>query len=168
MSEPPHNERVINTYVPEQRVLTRLTLLAILMVIMISAVLLGTQTTSDHALHHIQQRGPAHFLFISLIIAYLLWLNKAMFHTLGRGHRIEETGNGLRITTPDDVTSLSWEEIERIEFGEVYLTIRAQRRSIEIPFIPKVKQRELYRKHFRVTGLTPNQRPMRPCFPRKP
>lgn len=167
MTEPAQNQGVMKTYVPEQRVLTRLTLLAILVVIMISAVLLATQTTPEHALHHVQQRGPTHLLFVSLIIAYLLYLNKALFHTLGRGHRIEESDDGLRITLPDDVIILRWDEIERVEFGEVYLTIRARGRKIEIPFIPKAKQRELYRKHFGETGLTPNQRPMRPCFPRK-
>ncbi|MBT3380143.1 MAG: hypothetical protein HN742_15445 [Lentisphaerae bacterium] len=167
MTEPTDIQEVIQTYVPEQVVLTRLVGLAIGMVVLISGVLLATQATPEHALHHVQQRGPAHLLFVGFIIAYLLYLNKALFHTLGKGHRIEETPDGLTVILPDTAAHLAWGDIERIEFGEVYLKIKGRDGTYEIPFIPKARQREIYRKHFRQTGLNPNQHTMRPFFPGK-
>lgn len=99
---------------------------------------------------------PVHVLLAGMIGAYLVYLDFMLFHTLARGYRIERRPSGLVVEAEGRIHRLDWEDIRGIRFGDVYLTIASTQGTVQVPFIPREAQREIYRCHQRARGLVPD------------
>lgn len=99
---------------------------------------------------------PVHLLLAGMIGAYLVYLSYALYRTLGADYRIRRTDAGLAIRGEGRVRELRWEDIRQVRFGDLYLKLDTTQGRIEVPFIAREAQREIYRCHHRAVGLKPD------------
>jgi hypothetical protein len=99
---------------------------------------------------------PVHLLLAGMIALYLVYLSFALFRTLGADYRIRLTDAGLVVRGEGAIRELHWEDIRRVRFGDLYLKLETSQGRIEVPFIPREVQREIFRRHHRAVGLRPD------------
>ncbi len=99
---------------------------------------------------------PVHLMLAAIIGAYLVYLSYALYRTLGADYRVRRTGEGLAIRGEGRSWALRWEDIHRVRFGDLYLKLDTTQGRIEVPFIPRDAQREIFLCHHRAVGLRPD------------
>ncbi|MBN2450570.1 MAG: hypothetical protein JXR77_09270 [Lentisphaeria bacterium] len=100
---------------------------------------------------------PVHLLLAAAIGLYGVYLVCAMFRTLAHGYRVLRSRDGLEIHGEDRVWRLPWQDIRRVRFGDLYLKLDTAAGLVEVPFIRREDQREIYRCHHRAVGLQPDE-----------
>jgi hypothetical protein len=109
---------------------------------------------------YVHDRLPVHVLFLVSGLGYLLFLRKALFLSLAAGCEIRANHTGIDVRMQDRAGRFGWDDVERIQPGEIHLTVRAGGQVFAVPFIPRSEQRELFHLHFEQRGLSQNRMPM--------
>jgi len=99
---------------------------------------------------------PVHLLLAGMIGTYLVYLSFALYRTLGGDYQIRRTEAGLAIRGDGRVRELRWEDIRQVRFGDLYLKLDTTQGRIEVPFIPREAQREIFHCHHRAVGMKPD------------
>ena len=99
---------------------------------------------------------PVHLMLAALIGAYLPYLSFALFRSLAAGYVIRRSERGLVIEGEGKVHDLRWEDIRQVRFGDLYLKLDTAAGRLEVPFIRRDDQREIYRQHHRAVGFRPD------------
>ena len=115
----------------------------------------------------VEELLPIQAFFLVLLVGYLLFLRRALFVALAHGCEVRADEDDVEIKTLDQSCSTSWEAIRRIELGDLQVRFHlSSRRPLEVPFLTRADQREIFHMHFQKTGLRPNRMPMT-TFPRR-
>ena len=99
---------------------------------------------------------PVHLLLAGMVALYLVFLSQALFRSLAADYVIRRTPAGLRIEGEGNVWDLHWEHIRQVRFGDLYLKLETVQGHIEVPFIGREEQCEIFRCHLRAVGLRPD------------
>jgi hypothetical protein len=143
-------------YTPQHRVLGRKILfLALLGLAWFVVTVLGRWR--EHDWPYFRDVFPVHVMLAGLIGAYLVYLSYALYRSLSTDYRIERSEIGLTVRGEGQVRVLRWEDIRQVRFGDLYLKLDTVNGRIEIPFIRREDQREIYRFHHRAVGLRPDE-----------
>ena len=98
---------------------------------------------------------PVHLMLAAFIGAYLPYLSYALFRSLSRGCSLRRHARGLVVGLEGRTHDLPWETIRQVRFGDLYLKLDTAAGRIEVPFIHRDDQREIYRWHQRAVGFHP-------------
>jgi hypothetical protein len=110
----------------------------------------------EHDWSYFRDVFPVHLMLAALVGAYLVYLSYALYRGLGNGFAIHRTAAGLTVHGDGRVWELHWEDIRQVRFGDLYLKLDTVDGRIEIPFICREDQREIYRCHHRAVGFRPD------------
>ncbi len=142
-------------YTPQHRVLGhRILGLALLGLAGFALSVLARWREHDGAYFH--DVFPVHLLLAGLIGVYLIYLSYALYRSLGADFTIRRTPAGLIVHGEGQTRELRWEDIRQVRFGDLYLKLDTTSGRLEIPFICRDDQREIYRCHHRAVGFRPD------------
>lgn len=99
---------------------------------------------------------PVHLMLAAFIGAYLPYLSYALFRSLAGGCSLRRTSRGLVVGLEGRVHDLPWEAIRQVRFGDLYLKLDTASGRLEVPFIHRDDQRDIYRRHQRAVGFRPD------------
>lgn len=90
---------------------------------------------------------PVHLMLAGFIGAYLIYLTQALYHTLSDIREIICGPCGIEIHRKKSVSRFTWNEVEHVRLGDLYLKLDTSSGRVEIPFISRTDQRTVYRFH---------------------